>query len=164
MTLHFSSSKSIALLVSVLVAMSVMTSCASDTSAESKYEQSNGVNESKPKCTAKLLWSKAGQEVCAPAGTPSVMEWQRSISKSDTVKFMSTCRSYFSTSVGQWLCDWTQTYVDNMVAFKGPRDNCLAYWKNLLNNAALLARTSKTATIGSIITPYVEENSWSCHP
>jgi hypothetical protein len=164
MTLHFRSSKLIALLLSILTAMSVMTSCASDTSAQDKYEESNMADESKPKCTAKLLWSKEGQEVCAPAGTPSVMEWQRSISKSDTVKFMSTCRSYFSTSVGQWLCDWTQTYVDNMVAFKGPRDNCLTYWKNLLNNAALLARTSKTATIGSIITPYVEENSWSCHP
>ena len=133
------------------------------------FAKSNQVIESRlvavtPKCTTKYLWYTKGSEVCAPTKVRGVYKWQKSLTKSDTTKFMSTCRSFFSTAAGQLLCDWMQKYVNNVLTVKGPRDNCLDYWKGLLNSAALVAQTSKTATVGSAITPYATKNSWVCHP
>lgn len=119
---------------------------------------------STPKCTKKLLWYTKGSEVCAPTKTVGTYKWQKSMTKSDATKFMKTCRSFFSTSAGQMLCDWTQQYVNNIITVKGPRDNCLSYLKNLLNNAAAVAQTNKSATIGSALVPFTQRYSWICHP
>jgi hypothetical protein len=123
-----------------------------------------GQEAATPNCTTKYLWYTKGSEVCAPTKVQGVYKWQNSLTKSDTTKFMNTCRSFFSASAGQLLCDWMQKYVNNVLTVNGPRDNCLNYWKGLLNNAALVAQTSKTATVGTAITPYVTKNSWVCHP
>ena len=124
----------------------------------------NVVEASSPKCTAKLLWYTKGSQICAPTRSVGIYKWQASMKKSDTTKFMNTCRSFFATAPGQLLCDWMQKYVNNILLMKGPRDNCLTYWKNLLDNAALVAQTNKSATVGSAITPYSAKYSGICHP
>lgn len=117
-----------------------------------------------PPCTQKILWYTKGSQVCAPTTRRGAYKWQTIIKASDTTAFMKTCRSFFSTSEGQLLCDWMQKYVNNIIAIKGPKENCLTYWKNLLNNAARIAQTNKTATIGTAIEPFAAKNSWVCHP
>jgi hypothetical protein len=77
---------------------------------------------------------------------------------------MKTCRSYFSTPAGKMLCDWTQRYVDNVITMKGPKDNCLTYLKNLLNNAVIVGSANKTVTVADALLPYSNKNSWICHP
>jgi hypothetical protein len=115
-------------------------------------------------CTSKLLWYTKGSDICAPTSTKGVYKWQKSIKKSDTTQFMKTCRSYFSTAEGKMLCDWTQRYVDNVITLKGPKDNCLTYLENLLNDAVLSAATNKTAKVADSLTFYSNKNSWICHP
>jgi hypothetical protein len=117
-----------------------------------------------PKCTKKLLWYTKGSQICAPTKTLGTYKWQTSIKKSDTTKFMRTCRSFFATGPGKLLCDWMQKYVNNIIIMKGPRDNCLSYWKSLLDNAAMVAQTSKSATVGSAIETFAARYSWICHP
>lgn len=117
-----------------------------------------------PTCTEKILWYTKGSQVCAPTTRRGAYKWQTIIKASDTRAFMKTCRSFFSTSEGQLLCDWMQKYVNNVIAIKGPKDNCLTYWKNLLNNAARVAQTNRTATVGTAIEPFAAKNSWVCHP
>ena len=117
-----------------------------------------------PQCTQKILWYTKGTQICAPTTTRGIYSWQTSIKRSDTTAFMKTCRSFFSTAAGRMLCDWMQKYVDNVIAIKGPRNNCLTYWKNLLNNAARVAQTTKSATVGTAIEPFAAKNSWVCHP
>jgi len=119
---------------------------------------------SHPACTSKLLWYTNGSDVCAPTSIKGVYKWQKSIKKSDTTQFMKTCFSYFSTSGGKMLCDWAQRYVDNVITMKAPKDNCLTYLKNLLNNAVIVASTNKTASVGDALLPYSNKNSWICHP
>lgn len=119
---------------------------------------------SNPACTSKLLWYTKGSDVCAPTGIKGVYKWQRAIKKSDTTQFMKTCRSYFSTPAGKMLCDWTQRYVDNVITMKGPKDNCLTYLKNLLNNAVIVGAANKTATAADALLTYSNKNSWICHP
>jgi hypothetical protein len=125
---------------------------------------SNDVSEVQPPCTQKILWFTKGSQVCAPTTRRGTYEWQTIIKASDTTAFMKTCRSFFSTSEGQLLCDWMQKYVNNIIAMNGPKDNCLTYWKNLLNNAARVAQTTKGLTVGSVIEPFAATNSWVCHP
>ncbi len=119
---------------------------------------------SNPACTSKLLWYTKGSDICAPTSNKGVYKWQKSIKRSDTTQFMKTCFSYFSTAAGKMLCDWTQRYVDNVITMKAPKDNCLTYLKNLMNNAAIIAATNKTASVGDALTPYSSKNSWICHP
>jgi hypothetical protein len=47
---------------------------------------------------------------------------------------------------------------------KGPKDNCLTYLKNLLNNAVIVGSANKTATATDALLPYSNKNSWICHP
>ena len=117
-----------------------------------------------PVCAKKILWYTKGSEICAPTKTSGVYKWQVSIKKSDTTKFVKTCRSFFATPAGQLLCDWVQKYVNNIITLKGPRDNCLTYLKNLLDNAALIGQTDRSSTVGSALSPYSDKNSWICHP
>lgn len=117
-----------------------------------------------PPCTQKILWYTKGGQVCAPTTRRGAYKWQTIIKASDTTAFMKTCRSFFSTSEGQLLCYWMQKYVNNVIAIKGPKDTCLSYWKNLLNNAARVAQTTKRATVGTVIEPFAAKNSWVCHP
>ena len=119
---------------------------------------------SHPACTSKLLWYTTGSDICAPTSIKGVYKWQKSIKKSDTIQFIKTCRSYFSTAGGKILCDWTQRYVDNVITMKGPKDNCLTYLKNLLNNAVIFASTNKTGSAADALLPYSNKNSWICHP
>jgi hypothetical protein len=119
---------------------------------------------SNPACTSKLLWYTKGSDICAPTSIKGAYKWQKSIKKSDTTQFMKTCRSYFSTPAGKILCDWTQRYVDNVITMKGPKDNCLTYLKNLLNNAVIVGSANKTATAADALLPYSNKNSWICHP
>ena len=115
-------------------------------------------------CTQKVLWFTKGPNVCAPTSTKGSYRWQVSIKKSDTVFLISTCRTFFSTVAGQMICDWIEKYVNNIVVMKGPKDNCISYWKKLLNNAALIGRANQSATLGSAIYPFMAKNSWVCHP
>lgn len=117
-----------------------------------------------PPCTQKILWYTKGSQVCAPTTRRGTYKWQTIIKVSDTTALMKTCRSFFSTSEGQLLCDWMQKYVNNVIAIKGPKDTCLSYWKNLLNNAARVAQTTQRATVGTAIEPFAAKNSWVCHP
>jgi hypothetical protein len=117
-----------------------------------------------PRCTQKLLWYTKGTQVCAPTTIRGTYKWQTILKQSDTTAFMKTCRSFFSTSAGLLLCDWMQKYVNNVITIKGPKDNCLTYWKNLLNHAARVAQTTKSATVGTAIEPFAARNSWVCHP
>ena len=122
------------------------------------------VSATSPKCEKKILWYTKGSEVCAPTKTIGIYKWQKSISNSDTTKFMKTCRSYFATPTGQMFCDWVQKYVNNVISLKGPRDNCLTYLENLVNNAVLVGKANKTVTVESAVTPFAKKNSWICHP
>jgi hypothetical protein len=117
-----------------------------------------------PKCTKKLLWYTKGSQICAPTTRAGSYKWQTSMKKSDVTKFMKTCRSFFATSAGQMLCDWTQKYVNNIITMKGPRDNCLTYLKALLDNAAMVAQTTKSTTVGAALIPFSQKYSWICHP
>jgi hypothetical protein len=119
--------------------------------------------KSTPACTQKLLWYTKGSNVCAPTKVRSVYKWQASMKKSDTTKFMSTCRKFFSTKAGQMICDWVQKYVNNLIATKSPKDNCITYLQDLLNYLAVGAQTNKNITLEMILEPYLAKNSWICH-
>jgi hypothetical protein len=123
-----------------------------------------GYTAKKPTCTKSILWYTSDGEVCAPTKVAGQFKWQTSIKRSDTTSFMKTCRNFFSAKAGGLLCDWVQKYVNNIITFKAPRDNCLTFLKGLLNNAAYIAQTNKSATLGTAITPYATKNSWICHP
>ena len=126
--------------------------------------RANSFITSNPACTSKLLWYTKGSDICAPTSNRAVYKWQKSIKRADTTQFMKTCRSYFSTPAGKIICDWTQRYVDNVITMKGPKDNCLTYLKNLLNNAVIVGSANKTATAADALLPYSNKNSWICHP
>lgn len=160
--------KATKILYVIFITLFAMASSASGAHARS-INSSNRINdrvvsETSPKCEKKILWYTKGSEVCAPIKTIGIYKWQRSISKSDTTKFMKTCRSYFATPLGQMFCDWMQKYVNNVISLKGPRDNCLTYLENLVNNAVLVGQANKTVTLEAAITPFARKNSWICHP
>lgn len=133
------------------------------TTIEPGSDVRSGKSSTSPPCTKEILWYTKDSQVCAPASSRVTYRWQTIIERSDTTELMETCRSFFSTYEGQKLCDWMQKYINNIIAMKGPKDNCLTYWRNLLNNAARVAQTSKSATIGVAIEPFAAENSWVCH-
>lgn len=155
--------KIFAISVTFLLATPISSSQAS---SREFHAQSRAISfiASNPACTSKLLWYTKGSDICAPTSIKGVYKWQKSIKKSDTTQFMKTCFSYFSTAGGKMLCDWAQRYVDNVITMKAPKDSCLTYLKNLLNNAVVFASTNKTASVADALLPYSNKNSWICHP
>ena len=161
---HYKGLLRIASLLMTLLLFTPATQLSAQEISKSQPSWLSVIEATSPKCTQKLLWYTKGSEICAPTQTIGTYKWQASMKRADTTKFMKTCRSFFATATGQLVCDWMQKYVNNILTLKGPRDNCLTYWKNLLDNAAFIAQTNKSATVGSAISPYSAKNSWICHP
>lgn len=161
---HYKGLLRIASLLMTLLLFTPATSLAAQEISKSEPSRLSVIEATSPKCTKKLVWYTKGSEICAPTKSVGSYKWQASMKRADTTKFMKTCRSFFATTYGQLLCDWMQKYVNNILTLKGPRDNCLTYWKDLLDNAALIGQTNKSATLGSLLSPYTAEHSWICHP
>lgn len=119
---------------------------------------------SSPPCTTKILWYTKGTQVCAPTSVKGRFKWQTYIKQSDTTPLIRQCRNVFSTREGNLACDWVQKYVNNMLAIRGPKDNCVAYIRGLLQYMALGALSTKAVTFEALVTPYATKNSWTCHP
>ncbi len=115
-------------------------------------------------CESKILWYTSGSDVCAYSADGKKFTWQKIIKRSDTSKMMSTCRTFFATASGRELCAWVDKYITNLERNKAPRDTCISYIKAMLDHAATVAQTSKSATLGSALTSYSRQHSWKCHP
>ena len=154
---------SVAVLLFASVCFPLLQASASPVVATSTVNVSRAPSGT-PACTKKVLWYTKGSKICAPRIIRGKYEWQTSLKKADTIQFMKTCRSYFSTLAGQMVCDWMQKYVNNLLTMKGPKDNCLNFWKDTLNNAVLLGTSNRNLTVGEILVPYTNKHSWICHP